>query len=203
MKIKPLPYKYDALEPYFSRRLVEDHFRNYRAHVKHLNILISKTIFENADIPTLIRVAKGEILFHAIQVQNHEFFFETLKPGTQIPEYCTLLNAIKGCFGSLQFFKDTFVKYVVSAQMGWIWLVINHEASLEIVKNRNIRHALRPSFIPLLVCDMCDHAYKLDFHNDRKAYAESFLNLINWELAAQRYATTMEQIASKSISIGF
>jgi Fe-Mn family superoxide dismutase len=199
MKTKPLPYTYHALEPYFSRSMVEEHYSKYfLAYVKNLNILISKTIFENADIPTLVKVAKGPILYNAIQIQNHEYYFEALKPGTKKPEDCDFLSTINGCFGSLQFFKDTFIKYAVSIQSGWIWLVINQDGTMEIVRNQNKGHYLHQTLCPLLVCDMWEHAYQKDFGSDKKAYVEAFLNLVNWQIITNRYNEAIVKVSSRN-----
>jgi superoxide dismutase, Fe-Mn family len=199
MKTKPLPFTYHALEPFFSRSMVEEHYsKHFLAYVKNLNILISKTIFENADIPTLVKVAKGPILYNAIQIQNHEYYFDALIPGVNKPEDCDFISTINGCFGSLQFFKDTFIKYAISIQSGWIWLVINKDGIMEIVKNQNTGRLLHQKLRPLLVCDLWEHAYQKDFGSDKKAYTEAFLNLVNWQIITDRYHKAVEKESFKN-----
>lgn len=199
MKTKPFPYKYNALEPYFSRSMVEEHYNKYfLAYVKNLNILISNTIFENADIPILLKVAKGPILYNAIQIQNHEYYFEALAPRTKKPENCDFISTLNGCFGSLQFFKDTFIKYAMSIQSGWIWLVLKQDGSMEIVRNQNTGHMLPQTLRPLLVCDIWEHAYQEDFGPDKKAYVEAFLNLVNWQIIINRYNEAIVKESSRN-----
>lgn len=144
MKLQRLPYEYDALKPFISLDMLKVHYdQYYHAYVNKLNILTSKTIYENADAATLIKVAQGPIFYNAAQVWNHKFYFGGLGPGCVPIHKGPLLNAINGCFGSFGFLKAAFVKYAVSLPgPGWIWLIVNSDGVIEIFPDNKSSHPL-------------------------------------------------------------
>lgn len=122
-----------------------------------------------------------------VKIWNHTFYFACLKPEKNYTLKGPFADVIKGSFGSVSFFKDTFVKSAVSLfGSGWIWLVLNPKGSLEIIQESNAGNPLRRGLIPLLTCDVWEHAYYLDYHNRRTDYIEAFWKLINWELIEKK-----------------
>jgi Fe-Mn family superoxide dismutase len=188
-ELQQLPYGMNALEPYISGKTLEIHYgKHYQAYVTNLNNLIKGTKYEKTDLETIIKVAEGPIFNNAAQAWNHLFYFTTFDQGNDHVLNGPFLDVINGSFGSVTFFKDTLVKSVVSLfGSGWVWLVWNPNGSMEIIKETNAGNPLRRGLIPLLTCDVWEHAYYLDYQNRRAGYAEAFWKLINWELIEKRY----------------
>jgi superoxide dismutase, Fe-Mn family len=199
MKPQRLPYDYDALKPFISPDMLKVHYeQHYQACIKKLNILVSKTIYENADAVTLIKITQGPIFHNAVQAWNHTFYFGGLGPGCIPIKKGPLLNAINGCFGSFGFLKAAFVKYAISLRApGWIWLVVDADGTLEILPDNKSSHPLLGDMIPLLNCDMWEHAYTIDYQHDRTSYIEAFLKVINWEVVEKRYTAAVKQITKR------
>ena len=187
-KLPKLPYEMDALESYISRRTMEFHYgKHLHTYIKNLNNLISGTKFENMDLDTIIKVADGPVFNNAAQVWNHKFYFEGLKPGKQVLKN-TFTEVIKSNFGSVSFFKNSFANAAGSLfGAGWIWLVLNQKGSIEILPKSNAGNPLRIGLIPLLTCDLWEHAYYLDYQNRCDDYVDAFWKLINWDLIEKRY----------------
>ena len=188
-----IPFALNALEPNISRRTLEFHHgKHHQIYVTNLNSLITGTKFEKTDLETIIKVADGPIFSHAAQVWNHTFYFEGLEPGHNKITKGPFLDIINGSFGSVTFFKNTFIKSALSLfGSGWVWLVLNPIGSMEIIQERNAGNPLRKGLIPLLTCDMWEHAYYLDYQNRRTDYLEAFWKLINWEVIEKRYNDTI------------
>jgi superoxide dismutase, Fe-Mn family len=188
-ELPQMPFEINDLEPYISRKTLEFHHgKHHQAYITNLNNLITGTKFENTDLETIIKVADGPIFNNAAQVWNHSFYFTGLKPGNNHVINGPFAEVINESFGSVTFFKDSFIKSAVSLfGSGWVWLVLNPNGSMGIIQERNAGNPLRRGLIPLLTCDVWEHAYYLDYQNRRPDYAEAFWKLINMELIEQRY----------------
>lgn len=187
-KLPALPYEMDALESYISRKTLElHHGKHLQAYITNLNKLIPGTKFEDMDLDTIIKVADGPIFNNAAQIWNHTFYFEGLKPGKRIMED-PFGVVIKSNFGSVSFFKNSFTKAAESLfGAGWVWLVLTQKGSIEILQKSNAGNPLRIGLIPLMNCDLWEHAYYLDYQNRCHEYVNAFWKLINWELIERRY----------------
>ena len=165
------------------------HYEKYhKVYVANLNKLISGTKFEDKDYETIIRVADGPIFNYAALAWNHTFYFSGLIPANNQILRGPFANVLKRNFGSVRFFKETFAKYVASLLgAGWVWLVLNPKGSMEILLESNAGNPLRRGLIPLLTCDLWEHAYYLDYQHRKSDYLEAFWKLINWELIEKRY----------------
>lgn len=188
-KLPELPFEFNALEPYISRSTLEYHYlKHNQAYITNLNALVSNTKFENKDLETIIKVTEGPIFNNAAQIWNHSFYFEALSPGKNHNPKGPFTDVINENFGSIIFFKNTFLKSVITLfGSGWVWLVLNQKGSLEIIQELNAGNPLRRGITPLLTCDVWEHAYYLDYKNSRSDYAEAFWKLINWDLVEKRY----------------
>ncbi len=188
-RLPQLPFEINALEPYISgKTLAYHHKKHHQAYVTILNKLIKGTNFENKDAETIIKVADGPIFNHAALAWNHAFYFSGLKPGNNRLLKGAFADVIKGSFGSVRFFKESFARSAASLLgSGWVWLILNPKGSVEIIHESNAGNPLRRGLIPLLTCDMWEHAYYLDYQNRRSDYVEAFWKLINWELIERRY----------------
>ncbi len=196
-ELPKLPYALNDLEPYISRRTLKfHHLKHHQFYITHLNRLISGTNFENQDIETIIKVTDGPIYNFAAQSWNHTFYFESMKPsGGSLPEG-QVRDIILESFGSFRFLKTIFLKSAVSLfGAGWIWIVLNSKGDIEIVRENNAGNPLRRGLIPLLVCDLWEHAYYLDYQNRTQDYIDAFWHLINWRVVEERYSDALQKLS--------
>lgn len=196
-ELPKLPYPNDALEPYISRRTVEFHHgKHHAAYVKNLNALISNSQFENMSLEGIVRSSEGAIFNNAAQVWNHSFYWDCLIPANKAKKKPSwkLLKAIDRDFGSLDDFKESFIKQSVSLfGSGWTWLVSDDNGSLSIMRTENAKNPLVLDHIsPLLCCDVWEHAYYLDYQNLRPEYLNSLWHIINWDFVEKNYSSCQE-----------
>jgi len=178
-----LPFQKEALEPYISRETVEFHYeKHHRGYVNKLNELIPGTQFEKLDLLTIVTHpnATGPIFNNAAQVLNHNFYWDCLTPNQSSPKPA-LLTALEKAFGSFDAFKAQFSQVALNTfGSGWAWLVKEKEGALKIVSTSNAGNPLLDKKIPLLTCDVWEHAYYIDYRNARAKYIEHFWHLVNW-----------------------
>jgi Fe-Mn family superoxide dismutase len=189
IELPKLTYSLDALEPYISQQTLEFHYgRHHQAYVNNLNKLVPGTKFENASLETIIREADGGIFNNGAQVWNHTFYFLAFSPHAAQEPQKPLMDAIVDDFGSLSAFKDSFSTAAAGIfGSGWAWLVKNDKGKLEIMKESNAGNPLRNGLIPLLTCDVWEHAYYLDYQNRRPDYIQAFWNIMDWKVVSERY----------------
>jgi Fe-Mn family superoxide dismutase len=187
--LSELPFDLNALEPYISKKTLElHHGKHHQAYVSNLNNLIARTKYKDFNLETIIRVADGTIFNYAAQIWNHTFYFDGLVPGNNNKLKGAFAEVIKNNFGSVSFFKNLFIRSGVSLfGVGWVWLVLNPDGSMEVIQKSNAGNPMRVGLNPLLVCDVWEHAYYLDYQNRRQDYLEAFWKLINWEIIEKRY----------------
>jgi superoxide dismutase, Fe-Mn family len=194
--LKPLPFPKDSLGPTMSDRTLDFHHgKHHAAYVKKLNDLTAGTKYENADLETVVRqTAKGEgkekkIFDNAAQVWNHDFFWESLAPngGGTPPE--PIQKRIDASFGSFANFRDKFVEAAVDQfGSGWAWLVAK-SGKLEIVTTHDADNPLTSNTHALWTCDVWEHAYYLDYQNERPRFVKSVIETIaNWQHVSKRLA---------------
>lgn len=186
-KLPDLPYAMGALAPHISEETLEYHYGKHHAtYVTKLNGLIPGTEFENASLEEIIKNAPaGGVFNNAAQIWNHTFYWHSLAPGAGGAPGGDLASAIEKAFGSVDDFKSKFTDSAVNNfGSGWTWLVKNG-AALEIVNTSNAGTPLTDDKVPLLTCDVWEHAYYIDYRNARPKYLEAFWELVNWSFAAQ------------------
>jgi len=194
-ELPDLPFELNALEPYISKKTLEFHHgKHHQSYLANLNKLIQGTKFKDLNLETIIKVADGPIFNNAAQVWNHTFYFECLKPGNCNSIKDSFEEVIKSNFGSVPFFKRTFTEAVGSLfGVGWVWLVLNQNGSMEIIQKFNAGNPMRIGLIPLMTCDVWEHAYYLDYQNRLGDYADAFWELINWDIIEKRYIDAVHQ----------
>jgi len=196
-KLPDLPYAHDALAPYMSRETLEYHHdKHHKAYVDKLNELVKDTPYANMPLEEIIRKTDGvdsakKIFNNAGQVWNHDFFWHSMKPGGGKPDK-RIRSQIESDFGSLEQFSETFVKTGVEHfGSGWVWLSAANDGGLKIVATHDAKSPLVDGHRALLCCDLWEHAYYLDYQNDREGFLQDFLgSLANWQFASQQHATT-------------
>lgn len=177
-----LPYKMDALAPYISEETLRYHHGKHHAgYVNKLNELIKNTEYEEMSLEQTIRQSSGAIFNNAAQIFNHDFYWNCLNPTKTEPSEL-LLNAIKATFNSMESFKEAFSKAAIGQfGSGWAWLVTDEHEKLQIYTTSNAHTPIEHNLTPLLVCDVWEHAYYIDYRNERAKYLDNFWSLVNWE----------------------
>ncbi|MBN1684874.1 MAG: superoxide dismutase [Fe] [Gammaproteobacteria bacterium] len=177
-----LPYELDALEPHISKETLAYHYgKHHQGYVNKLNALIESTEFKHKTLEDIIKASGGAMFNNAAQVWNHTFYWNCLSPTKNQRPSDQLYAAINQYFGSLDDFKMKFSEAAtVLFGSGWAWLVKNPDQSLEIVSIGNAGNPITKGQIPLLTCDVWEHAYYIDYRNARATYVEHFWHLVNW-----------------------
>lgn len=194
--LQALPYAEDALEPAVSRRTVEFHYGKHHAgYVKTLNGMIAGTAYEGLELAEIVKVAaaKGDtaVFNQAAQSWNHAFYWESLAPAGQggAPEGA-LAAAIEAKFGSVEACSAALAEAAVKRfGSGWAWLVKHADGSVGVESTPNAETPLvKDGVVPLLVVDVWEHAYYLDWQNRRADYAKAVTGgLLNWKKAVERW----------------
>jgi len=187
--LKSLPYSDDSLEPYISKNTFGFHYgKHYQTYVNNLNKLIADTDLAESALEEIIKTTHGKpessaIFNNAAQVWNHEFFWNSLSADNSSPSV-ELAALIQKHFVSMEKFKEDFIAAAVAQfGSGWVWLVSDGSA-LSILKTANAENPLALGLKPLLVIDVWEHAYYLDYQNRRLDYAKNIVdNLLNWNFA--------------------
>jgi superoxide dismutase, Fe-Mn family len=200
-ELKPLPFPKESLGPTMSASTLEHHHDKHHAgYVRKLNELIAGTKYAGSDLESIVRAsARGQgpdanktkrIFNNAAQVWNHDFFWESLAPngGGQPPD--PVLKRITASFGSMDAFRDRFVEASVDHfGSGWAWLVAQRGANgkLEIVTTHDSDNPLTSDAHALWTCDLWEHAYYLDYQQERAKFVQAVIeNIANWQFVGKR-----------------
>lgn len=194
-ELPPLPYDFNALEPYISANTLSFHYgKHHQAYVTNLNGLIEGTELTNKSLEDIIRISAGDkykvgIFNNAAQVWNHTFYWHSMTPQGGGKPKGKLAEKINEDFGSYEEFTKLFKQAgVTQFGSGWAWLVLNKDSKLEIMKTANADLPLIHGKKALFTCDVWEHAYYLDYQNRRPDYVDTFLNhLINWDFAEKNF----------------
>lgn len=184
-----LPYAYDALEPTISANTLRFHHdKHHAAYVTALNGLLNGD--DKGSLEAVIKGAgPGKVFNNAAQAWNHAFFWDGLSPTKTAPG-AELAAAIDATFGGLDALKEKFVAEGIGHfGSGWVWLVSDASGALKIISTHDAESPVTQDLTALVVADVWEHAYYLDYQNLRKGFLEAvFDNLINWTLADSQYA---------------
>ena len=135
----------------------------------------------------MIKTAKGPIFNNAAQVWNHTFYWNCLKNNGGGAPTGAIADAINASFGSFEEFKTLVTNMAVGLfGSGWVWLVKDSDGTLGVESLSNAGNPLVNDQIPLLTCDVWEHAYYIDYRNARAKYVEAFWNLVDWDFVAQQ-----------------
>lgn len=184
-----LPYAEDALAPIISKETIEYHYgKHHRAYVTKLNELIEGTPFAGKDLVEIVKTSDGAIFNNAGQNLNHILYFTQFSPkGGGAPEG-DLAKAMEAEYGSFDKFKVAFEEAATSLfGSGWAWLATDKQGKLHIVKEANGSNPVTKDLIPLLGLDVWEHAYYLDYRNNRAEHCKKVWDIICWKTIAERY----------------
>jgi Fe-Mn family superoxide dismutase len=178
-----LPYAKNALAPHLSEETLEYHHgKHHAAYVTNLNKLTEGKPEAQKSLEDIIHSSEGGIFNNAAQVWNHTFYWSCMKPNGGGQPTGDLQQAINRDFGSFDKFKEEFANAATTQfGSGWAWLVAD-KGKLSVTKTGNADLPLKHNQKALLTIDVWEHAYYIDYRNQRPKYIETFLaHLVNWE----------------------
>jgi Fe-Mn family superoxide dismutase len=189
-----LPYEYSALEPFISEEQLKlHHLKHHQAYVNGANAIfekLDKARKDNVDLD--LKATLKELSFHIGGFRFHNRFWENLAPpgkkGGGVPKG-ELAKAIEGEFGKFERFKKEFTQVATSVEgSGWAVMTFCTKTNRPVimqVEKHNVN--IMPGFEILMVLDVWEHAYYLDYKNDRAKFVESFWNIVNWDMVGKRF----------------
>ena len=183
---------YEAYEPYISSYTMNIHYnKHYKKYLDNLNNLLSKYDYEYSKEELVKNIAifpiaeRDDILFNLGGVLNHELFFNNLGYGKMSENF---KNKIIEDFNSIDNFKEEFIKQAnLLVGSGYTLLVLNKENNLEIINVANQDTPISYGLIPIMNLDLWEHAYYLDYQNDRKAYINNFFSIVDFNKVSNLY----------------
>ena len=192
-ELPPLPYAKDALAPAMSAETLEYHHgKHHNKYVTTLNDLIKGTEYESQSLEDIIRNTAGKpdkkkIFNNAAQHFNHDFFWKCMKPGGGGKPTGELARKIDESFGDYETFRKQFADEAgTHFASGWGWLV-SDGSKLKVISTHDAENPLHMGLRPVITCDVWEHAYYIDYRNERPKFIDAFLdNLVNWDFAAQQ-----------------
>ena len=193
-----LPYGYDALQPTMSSETL--HLHHDKHHARYFAVT-NEILKDKGDVGSLedvvVKAAKdGEkkLFNNAAQAWNHSFFWVCMTPAKAAPAG-DLAAAIDASFGGLEGLKGKFTEEgAAHFGSGWVWLAADSSGALSIVQTHDGENLLTKGLTPLLVCDLWEHAYYVDYKNDRAAFLNAWFDALpNWALAASQLAAAKGQ----------
>ena len=199
-KFAPLPYAYDALEPYIDKMTMEIHYdRHHRAYYNNFAAAIKGTDLEQTPmvaIFTNISTQPAAIKNNAGGYWNHEMFWNCMKPNGGGVPLGKLGDAINATFGSFDNFRKQFAEAGVKRfGSGWVWLVVGADGKLFINSTANqdnpYMNTEEKRGTPIFCLDVWEHAYYLKYQNKRADYITAFWNVANWDFVQKLYAEAL------------
>ena len=196
-----ITYPYKALEPIIDGRTMEIHYsKHYLGYTNKLNKLVEESKeWEGKSIDEILEKVNDknqDLKNNAGGYYNHSLYFEIVTPkGAKKPE-AELLEAINTDFVSFSIFKNKFISDANNHfGSGWIWLIVTKGGKLEIVTTNNqdnpIMGDAKVKGRPILAIDLWEHAYYLQYQNNKKSYIEGIFEEINWNKVEKRYASAI------------
>lgn len=185
--LSPLLYTDDYLGPYIGERTVRFHYwKHLGGYIDKVNSLLGKNTHQTIEDIIRERDYFTPLYRNASQVYNHYLYFEQLNSKGAKQPLCMMQNLIKGHFGSFEVLKNSLLEAGLSIfGSGWVFLLTDSA-----MKNLHIEPYMGTftpvSEVPLLALDVWEHAYYLDYQNDRKLYLEQFFEAIDWSVVEER-----------------
>jgi Fe-Mn family superoxide dismutase len=194
--ITPLPYAFDALEPYLDRQTMEIHYgKHHQTYVNNLNKALEgspelqskspeKLLRELSQAPSSIRAA---VRNSGGGTWNHTFFWEGMGPRQGGEPKGKAAEVLTSVFGGFSSFKEKFTQAATGHfGSGWAWLVLTPEGRYEIRTTPNQDCPLSDNLVPILGLDVWEHAYYLKYQNRRPEYIAAWWNVVDWNAVERR-----------------
>ncbi|CAO2657236.1 Nn.00g033620.m01.CDS01 [Neocucurbitaria sp. VM-36] len=192
--LPPLPYAYDALEPHISAQIMElHHSKHHQTYITNLNAALKSQTeaIHASDITSQVALQQA-IKFNAGGHINHSLFWQNLAPASspeaRISAAPELINQIRTVWGDEETFREAFKAALLGIQgSGWGWLVrteTGREQRLAIITTKDQDPVMG---VPVFGIDVWEHAFYLQYLNNKAAYVQNIWNVINWKTAEERY----------------
>ncbi len=195
-KLPPLPYAYDALEPYIDAETMELHYtKHHQAYINNLNAalkdypdLLGKPLDKLlADLGSLPEAVRTTVRNNGGGHLNHSLFWEYMKSESGEPQGKIKEDIVK-MFQSVDAFKEQFNAAAKSRfGSGWAWLSLNKAGNLVVTSTANQDTPFSDGMVPLLGLDVWEHAYYLKYQNRRVDYIQAWWHVVNWDRVEQDY----------------
>lgn len=193
--LPPLPFDERALEPFMSAETLRFHHgKHHAAYIKKTNALIAEIPDAPATLEEVVRRAnkdKNAKLFNqSAQAWNHGFFWQSLTHEPQAGSEGGLRRALEKRFKDMDSFREeALAKGELHFGSGWLWLVSDGDGNVELKDMHDAQTPIIDTAVtPLLVCDVWEHAYYVDYRNERRKFLEAFFDkLANWRFAEKQY----------------
>ncbi len=195
-EVPPLPYDYNALEPYIDTQTMQlHHDKHHAAYVNNLNNAVANTEFASMNVEDLVKQISRvpDNIRTAVQNNagghvNHSMFWMIMKQNGGGQPSGELANAINQAFGSFDQFKAAFNDAGVKRfGSGWSWLVLDQSGKLSVISTANQDSPLMNGLYPVMGNDVWEHAYYLKYQNRRPDYLAAWWNVVNWDEVERRY----------------
>ena len=207
-QLLPLPYAYDALEPFIDAKTMEIHHdKHVQAYVDNLNkALENQPDYQNWPLERLLynleklpQAMQAPVRNNGGGVYNHNLYFAIMAPGGKSLGEGTLKAAIMRDFGSLEALLAQMKAGGLSVfGSGWAWLVSDNTGRLSIFKTPNQDTQIPANLTPVINLDVWEHAYYLKVQNRRAEYIDNFFNVVDWDAAQRNYDKFGEADFSKA-----
>lgn len=186
----PLPFGMKALKAFLSEEQLTYHYgKHHAAYFKNLNALVEGKPEAGMSLRELVVRSTGPVFNNAAQAWNHSFYWDCLSPEGGGEPKGDLAAAIQRDFGSFVVFQKAMSEAAVKLfGSGWAWLAADAAGKIEIMPLGNADTPLKHAKEPVLTIDVWEHAYYIDFRNERAKYVDGFWKAANWDFAGKCYA---------------
>jgi superoxide dismutase, Fe-Mn family len=186
----PLPFAMNAMKPFLSEEQLMYHYgKHHAAYFKNLNGLVEGKPEAKMSLREVVLASTGPVFNNAAQAWNHSFYWDCMSPkggGEPKGDLAAAIDRDLGGFAAFQkAMSDAAVKLFGS---GWAWLAASKDGKLAIMPLGNADTPLKHGAEPILTIDVWEHAYYVDYHNERPRYVDGFWKVANWDFAEEQYA---------------
>lgn len=191
-KLDKLNYLYQDLEPFIDTHTMGLHYKKHaQKYLDNLNRILKNTNYTKKvpleyiykDINNFPEDQREELLFNLGGVVNHNLYFKSISPNKTLPEG-KLLNLIISKYNNIDNFISEIIKYALSIKgSGYVFVVLTKNNNLEIVTKQNQQSPLLQGNIPIFNIDMWEHAYYLNYKNNKEEYLENLKNILDFSNA--------------------
>ncbi len=203
-KLPQLPYPKTGLAPFLNEEQMSFHYdKHHKAYIDNLNKFIeTDPSLKGKSLEEIVVSSSGGIFNNAAQIWNHTFYWFNMAPAGQGAQPSAgLMDAIKRDFGGLDELKAKFVDGGVKTfGSGWIWLCVDSAGKLSLVSTSNAAVPFTGNGpTPLMVADVWEHAYYVDYRNARQKYLETFWGFVNWNFVSENFASKKVRDLTKTM----
>jgi Fe-Mn family superoxide dismutase len=189
LQLPPLPFAEDALAPVISAETIQFHYgKHHKRYVDTANQLLEQEPAKARTLDELVRSSSGKLFNNAAQVWNHNFYWQSLSPRASKPGGA-MRSQLERDFGTYEAFVDKLAA-AANGQFGsgWAWLV-HKDGKLDVLATPNAETPMAKGVKCLLTIDVWEHAYYIDYRNQRDRYVQALIEQrLNWEFAERNLA---------------